>query len=245
LTGAIATTLNPNLLWGFIRDFRIDYITSVPEIYELLGRLRNPGTELPSLKALVSGGSTLTSGGYERIRSAFSIDVLHGYGLTEFTPVSGNMRGMARKATVGPIGMGVECRIASPVADGSGEIQIKAPAMTREYYHRPRESGEAILQGWFRTGDLGRMDEEHLVFLRELKQTRKVNGNIVDLQEIVRALRMDPEVAEAEVFWEDNALSARIATCANIDFLEKAQKLKTFLRGIVADYKIPKRIIQI
>jgi len=245
LTGSIALTLHPRLLWGFIRDFRIDYITSVPEIYEMFCRLREPSIDLSSLKAFVSGGSRLAGDSYDKIRSAFSIDLLHGYGMTEFTPVSGNVRGQARNGTVGPIGRGLECRIASPLSDGVGEIQIKAPWITKRYYRRPGETKEAFLEGWFRTGDLGRLDGEHLVFVRELKNTRKINGNIVDLQELSRALRMDPEVAEAEITWEQDALVARIATRARIDFKEKSQKLKTFLRGNLAEYKIPKRIIQI
>lgn len=245
LTGSIARTLNPRLLWGFIHDFQIDYITSVPEIYDLLCRLRDPTIDLSSLKAFISGGSTLSDQLFERIREVFSVEPLHGYGLTEFTPVSANTRGKPQKGTVGPIGKGLECRIASPQAGGMGEIQIKAPAMTRQYYRRDRESREACHEGWFRTGDLGRLDGEHLVFLKELKNTRKINGNIVDLLEVSRALRLDPQVAEAEVVLEGDVLVARIAVPAGINFKEKAQELRIHLRGALAGYKIPKCMIQI
>ena len=245
LTGALALTLNPRLLWGFIRDLCINHVTSVPEIYELFCRLRDPSVDLSSLKAFVSGGSKLDGDGYARIRNAFSIDLLHGYGLTEFTPVSRNVRGRARPGTIGPVCAGLECRIGSPLADGSGEIQVKAPSVAKGYYRRPVESREAFQEGWFRTGDLGRLDGEHLVFQGELKNTRKINGNIVDLCEVSRALKMNPEVAEAEVAWEEGMLVARIAASNRIDIKEKSRELKAFLRGNLAEYKIPKRISQI
>ena len=243
LTGSIALTLNPRLLWGFIRDFRIDHITSVPEIYELLCRLRDPdASTCPPSRRSSPAAALLSTEGYERIRSAFSVDLLHGYGLTEFTPVSRNIRGKARPGTIGPICAGLECRIGSPQPDGPGEIQIRGPSVAQGYYRRPRESREAFQEGWFRTGDLGRMEGEHLVFLREMKDTRKINGNIVDLAEVSRAIKIDPEVAEAEVGWTEGVLEARIAIPAGIDFKEKSQRIKSSLRGILAEYKIPKRI---
>lgn len=245
LTGVFALTLNPRLLWGFIRDLRIDHVTSVPEIYELFCRLRDPDADLSSLKAFVSGGSVLAGDEYERIRSAFSVDLLHGYGLTEFTPVSRNIRGQARPGTIGPVSAGLECRLGSPLPDGSGEIQIRAPSVAKGYYRKPRESREAFQEGWFRTGDLGRLEGGHLLFLREIKDTRKINGNIVDLAEVSRALKTDPEVAEAEVGWTEGVLEARIAIPAGIDFREKSQRIKASFKGILADYKIPKRIVQL
>jgi long-subunit acyl-CoA synthetase (AMP-forming) len=245
LTGVLALTLNPRLLWGLVRDLRIEHVTSVPEIYELFCRLRDPGVDLSCLKTFVSGGSRLSADRYERIRSAFSIDLLHGYGLTEFTPVSRNIRGQARAGTIGPICPGLECRLGSALPDGSGEIQLKAPSVSQGYYRRPQESAEAYQEGWFRTGDLGRLESGHLQFLREIKGTRKVNGNIVDLAEVLRALKLDPEVSEAEVDWQEGVLEARIATRTGIDFRKKSQGIKALLRGALAEYKIPKRISQI
>jgi long-subunit acyl-CoA synthetase (AMP-forming) len=245
LTGSITRTLNPRLLWEFIHDFQIDYITSVPEIYNLLCRLRDPAVDLSSLKGFICGGSALRDEIFERIQETFAVEPLEGYGLTEFTPVSANKRGQPRKGTVGPLGKGIECRISSTLPEGMGEIQIKAPSIMGQYYRRERESREAFQDGWFRTGDLGRLDGEHLVFLKELKETRKINGNMVDLQEVSRALRLDPQIAEAEVVLEEETLVARIAIPAGINFKEKTQQLRTSLRGILAEYKIPKRMIQI
>ncbi|HUI69734.1 MAG TPA: class I adenylate-forming enzyme family protein, partial [Spirochaetia bacterium] len=180
----IADTMHPRRLFACVRDLRIDHVTSVPEVYALLARVHDPSMDLSSLRVFVSGGSLLTQESYALIKELFSVDVLHGYGLTEFTPVSRNIRGRARGGTVGPICGGVECRIDSPDPQGVGEILIQAPHIGSHYVGRPMESQEAQSGPWFRTGDLGRFDDGHLVFEREKKGTRKINGNMVDLEEV-------------------------------------------------------------
>lgn len=241
MTSVIVDTMHPRLLCQYIRDFHIEYVTSVPEIYELLYRLRDPAVDLPSLKAFISGGSNLTPDSYANIKSAFSVDLCHGYGLTEFTPVSANRRHETRPGTVGPLCDQVVCRINASAPDGAGEILIKTPHETGVYYRRPRESAEAHRDGWFRTGDIGRMDRGHLVFVKELKNTRKINGNLVDMEELSRAIRLDKEIADVHVGWENNSLFAHLAMCRNVDFDEKAKRLKTSLRENLAEYKVPKR----
>jgi len=232
-------TIHPHRVFNLIRDLRIDHMTSVPEIYSLLARLRDPSADLSSLKVFVSGGSLLSADTYEHIKSVFSVDLLHGYGLTEFAPVSRNMRGRARAGTIGPVCGGVICRIDSPKPDGVGEIFIKAPHVGATYYGRPSESREAMCDGWFRTGDLGRFDEDHLVFTGELKKTRKINGSMVDLEEVSRAILIDPDVAEVHVGWERNALFADLGLRRNVDFEEKVKQIRASLRGTLAGYKIP------
>jgi len=190
MTSIIARTAHPRLLFEYIRSYHIDYITSVPEIYELLLKFRHKESAIDSLKAFVCGGSRLSENSYEKIVKAFDIDLLHGYGLTEFTPVSRNIRGSARSGTIGPLCSGVYCRVASPDSKGHGEILFKTPHMARAYHRRPRETAHAYTGGWFKTGDIGRLQNDHLIFLKEKKNTRKINGNIVDLNEVRKAILM-------------------------------------------------------
>lgn len=241
MTSVIVDTMNPRLIFQHISDFQIEHVTSVPEIYELLGRLHDHAFDLSSLKVFVSGGSVLTADSYVNLTKAFSIDLLHGYGLTEFTPVSRNIRNKARPGTVGPLCDKVTCRIDASAPDGSGEILIKTPQETGVYYRRPRESGEAHRDGWFRTGDIGRIEDGHLMFVKELKNTRKINGNLVDLEEVVHAIRLDAEVAEVRLEWEKNSLHAHLAVSRRVDFDEKMKRLKGSLREVLAEYKIPRR----
>lgn len=242
MTSALGSSLHPRRVFDCIRDLRIDHVTTVPEVLEMLHRVHDPAAELGSLQTFVSGGSVLTATSWDAIRKRFSVDILHGYGLTEFTPVSRNIRGRSRGGTVGPVCDGVECRVFEADADGVGEIQVRARNIGGTYYRRPAESAQATMDGWFRTGDLGRLDEGHLVFCRELKGTRKVNGNIVDLAEVERAFRCDPDVAQVDLLWKNNDLSARIAMRRGVDRDAKRGSLRDTLRALLAPHKIPREI---
>ena len=237
MTMILSHTLHPRRLLSYIDEHRIDYITLVPEILRLLTRFRASGGELSSLKAFVSGGSVLTSDGYDAAREAFGIELLHGYGLTEFAPASRNIRGEARRGTTGPLCSGVECRIADPDPSGTGEILIRTPDLFRGYYRRPLVSAEAFLGGWFRTGDLGYVDGGHLRFVRERKRTRKINGVLVDLEEVRRAILEFPRIRHAEVSCENGELSA------DVDIGEaEVVELKNFLATVVSPQKVPRLI---
>jgi long-chain acyl-CoA synthetase len=217
-------------------------MAAVPEIYELLSRLKDPKEDLSSLKTLVSGGSLLTKDSYENIRNGLGIELCQGYGLTEFTPVSANRRYEARSGTVGPVCEQVACRIESASHEEQGEILVKTPDIMGCYYHRPQESKEANQEGWFRTGDLGRFDDGHLVFIKELKKTRKINGNLVDLEEVSRAICKDKDIAEAQIKLDGNCLVAGISISRHIDLESKTKELRFYLKKNLAAYKIPKKI---
>ncbi len=88
----LSQTVNPLKLFQYILEYKINIITAVPEIYEILFNCREESVDLSSLKVFVSGGSRLTNENYQKIQHAFGIELLHGYGLTEFTPVSRNIR---------------------------------------------------------------------------------------------------------------------------------------------------------
>ncbi len=245
VTAVISGTVNPLHLFGIIKKFDISIITAVPEVYELMYRLKDGSTHLPSLEVFVSGGSVMNAELFEQVREAFNVEYLHGYGLTEFTPVSRNIRGQGRPGTIGPVCRGVECRIDSPGTDGAGEILVRTPSMAKGYFRRRAETAGAFSGGWFKTGDIGKMEDGHLIFVRELKDTRKYKGNMVDLEEVRRALMMHPIVREAEIACIDNVLSAGIGIDSVNDFNEEVRIIKKDLEGVIARYKIPKVMMRL
>jgi long-chain acyl-CoA synthetase len=213
ITSVIANTMHPIKIFELIDEFKINHVIAIPEIYLLWEKFKDLAGKLPSLKVFGSGGSLLTREAYSQIKNAFSIDLLHGYGLTEFTPVSRNMRGEARAGTVGPLCEGVECKIKSEEENNAGEILLKTDFMFRGYYKNPKVTQEAFEGDWFKTGDIGRIDDDHLVFVREKKRTRNVNGNMVDFEELDRIMN-------------------------SIDKNDPSD-LKTSLKNVIAAYKIP------
>jgi long-subunit acyl-CoA synthetase (AMP-forming) len=208
----------------------------------LLWKCRGIALDLSSLQLLFSGGSRLSDELYHNIHKDFGVYLAHGYGLTEFTPVSRNSANHNRVGTVGPICNGVRVRIDQPSAEGFGEILFETEGMARGYLNRPAETKSAFRDGWFRTGDIGRIDNGHLVFLRERKNTRKVNGNMVDLEEVRRALLSIPSIHEAHVTFEKGRVSAVVGDSGSNRHPNVIDIMKRELTRKIASYKIPKNI---
>lgn len=244
ITAVLTQTIHPRIVFQVIRDYRIEYITSVPHIYRLLLRLKEESSNLGSLRAFVSGGTVLTAEEYQEISAGFGVEVLHGYGLTECTPISRNVRGEARGGTIGPICDRIDCRIADPSEAGLGEILIRTPFMTKEYLDRDRETREAFEGGWFKTGDRGCFEGDHLVFVEEIKKTRKINGNMVDLEEIRKAILLDDQIARVDIHYDNNSLFARCRVSRKVEPASKARELTIYLRELLAAYKIPRVLIE-
>ena len=103
----------------------------------------------------VSGGAPLG----ERLGHFYrgiGVQVLEGYGLTETTaPTAVNRPGLTKIGTVGPPMPGTSLRV-----DDDGQIWVAGPHVFRGYRHMPEETAEAVVDGWFRTGDIGTLDED-------------------------------------------------------------------------------------
>jgi long-chain acyl-CoA synthetase len=105
---------------------------------------------------------------------AVGVEVYEGYGLTETSPVIALACPSAwRLGTVGKIVPGVECRIAP-----DGEILTRGPHIMKGYFNKPKATAEAIDEdGWFHTGDIGRIDEDGFLMITDRKKEILVNSN--------------------------------------------------------------------
>jgi len=105
---------------------------------------------------------------------AVGVEIYEGYGLTETSPVIALACPSAwRLGTVGKIVPGVECRIAP-----DGEILTRGPHVMKGYFNKPKETAEAIdADGWFSTGDVGRIDADGFLMITDRKKEILVNSN--------------------------------------------------------------------
>jgi long-chain acyl-CoA synthetase len=159
------------------------------------------GMGLDALRYLVSGGAhlpRLLSRDFERL----GFPVFQGYGITETAPVlSVNLPGRCKNESVGLPIPGVEVRIADPDATGVGEIIVKGPNVMKGYYKNEEMTREVFRDGWFYTGDLGRMDGDGFLYVTGRKKSLIVTkgGKNISPEEIEEELLKSPFIKEVLV----------------------------------------------
>jgi acyl-CoA synthetase (AMP-forming)/AMP-acid ligase II len=110
---------------------------------------------------------------------------------------------------------------------------------------RPELGGQIFVDGWFRTGDRVAFSGDHLVWVGEKKRTRKVNGNIVDLLEVQDAITSFQGITDAQVTLDPNGkIVAALTSGQGEDLQTVIPRLREFLRGALALYKLPRTFRQ-
>ena len=168
--------------------------------------------DLTSIKGVVSGGAALppaTAESFEKMVGTKGV-IKQGYGLSETSPVASSNPGYGRNdpSTVGLPYPGTEIKIADPndpdkiMAIGEmGEICIRGPQVFKGYYNKPNETAEVLTEdGWFRTGDLGHLDDDMYLHITDRKKRMIiVNGENVFPNKIESKICKHPAIAECVV----------------------------------------------
>ncbi len=134
------------------------------------------------------------------------IRIHEGYGLTETSPVIAvNTPNAHRVGSVGkPLG-NVEVRIAD-----DGEILVRGPSVFRAYWNKPQETSDAFLDDWFKTGDIGRIDEDGFLYVTDRKKDllKTSGGKFIAPQPIESSFKHHPWIAEAVVVGDKHKFPA-------------------------------------
>ncbi|SCG34446.1 long-chain-fatty-acid--CoA ligase [Micromonospora coxensis] len=183
----------------------------VPTMYvALLDASRDLDT-LPALRLCVSGGASLPVAVLETFHTTFRTTVFEGYGLSETSPTATTNQPHfgTRAGTVGHPVWGVEVEIARADLDDRiellptgelGEIVIRGHNVFAGYLGRPEDTAEAVVDGWFRSGDLGRKDADGFITIVDRTQDIIIRGGFnVYPREVEEALIRHPSVGQVAV----------------------------------------------
>src|SRR5215472_3224325 len=192
---------------------RVTFFAGVPTMYHALLSCESAADYdlaaiAANLRVAVSGGAPLPAELMRQFEDRFAVPILEGYGLSETSPVATFNR-MDRPRRPGSVGLpvwGVEVKIVaddgSPAAQGEpGEIVIRGHNVMKGYLGRPEATAAAIdPMGWFRTGDVGRRDEDGYLYVVDRKKDMIIRGGFnVYPRELEEVLLTHPEVSLAAV----------------------------------------------
>jgi len=209
--------------------------------------------DVSALRVCMSGGAAMPVEVLRAFEEAFGALVLEGYGLSETSPVA-SFNHPDRERKPGSIGTpirGVEMRVVdeqgAEVPQGEvGEIAIRGHNVMKGYWRRPEETARAIPDGWFRTGDIGRVDEDGYFAIVDRKKDLIIRGGYnVYPREIEEVLYEHQAVAEAAVIGlphpelgEEVVAAVALKPGASVT----AEELRDHVKTQVAAYKYPRRV---
>lgn len=167
-----------------------------------------------NLSLLVSGGAPLDPM-YWKFFDSIGISLLNGYGITECSPiVAVNPIDRPKQGSVGLVLPNAEVKIIDPDADGNGEICVAGSSVMLGYYNNKQATEDAFDDIWFKTGDIGHLDEENYLYISGRKKNLIIlaNGKNIYPEEIEELVLRIPEVIETVVYCENEVITAEVYT---------------------------------
>jgi long-chain acyl-CoA synthetase len=196
---------------GLMQKENVTFFAGVPTMWwGLLGALEGADVEkiAANMRVAVSGGASLPVEIIKEVSARLGVQILEGYGLSETSPVA-TFSDPDREPRPGSIGIpvwGIELKLLdgdwNPVegVDEIGEIAIRGHNIMRGYLNRPEATAEVMRDGWFRTGDLARRDEDGFYYIVDRSKDMIIRGGFnVYPREVEEVLIQHPDVSLAAV----------------------------------------------
>jgi long-chain acyl-CoA synthetase len=244
----------PKKILGLLKEHRPTAFIGIPSMFNALLSAKSATPEhFSSLKWIVSGSEPLPKAVFRGFKERFGVVINEGYGLTETSPVTNWCRPQNhRDHSVGPALPDVEMKIVSPTGQRlepgeEGEIYLRGPNVMAGYYKMPEETAKVFdEEGFFRTGDMGKVDEDgHLYITGRIKEMLIIGGENVFPREIEEVLNAHPTVDASIVIGMQDESRGEVAL-AFVELKEGAEfdetELRSFCRQRLAQFKVPREI---
>lgn len=246
-----------------MRDCKVTVAMLAPTMIVMI--LQQPDVasyDLGSLRLIFYGSSPIDAVWVRRAMATFpGVDLQHNYGLTETAPIltavePAEVRALFEsgdeailRAAGRPLA-GVDLTIrdddGNELTQGEvGEVVVRGPNVASGYYNRPEETAAAFRNGWFYTGDLGRLDENGLLFLVDRKKDMVITGSEnVYTTEVEAAIYLHPHVQEAAVIGVPDEKYGEALFAVVVPVQGQSLSIDDIVehcRGRIGAYKIPRR----
>ncbi len=231
----------PTMWWGLLGA-----LTDEVDVKKIAGNLR----------IAVSGGASLPVEIIKQVKERFGVQILEGYGLSETSPVA-TFSDPERDPRPGSIGVpiwGVQLKLIDgdwktvEGADQVGEIAIRGHNIMKGYYNRPDATAEVMRDGWFRSGDLARRDEDGFYYIVDRAKDMIIRGGFnVYPREIEEVLMTHPAVSLAAVVGvpdESHGEEIKAFVILNEGASVTGEELVAWSKEQMAAYKYP-RIVEV
>ncbi len=248
---------DPATALDFIEEYKVTHTLGVPTMIAAIAELQHAEPrDTSTLKVVAHGGSPIATEVVRRATEAFpTAEFVHVYGMTEASPLVTGLRNeqdlldQDRSRSCGQALIGCQVKIidhaGAEVPRGEvGELAARGPNIMEGYWRKPEQTDQVLKDGWYRSGDMGYMDEEGFVFLVDRAKDMIVSGGEnVYCTEVEEALYKHPAVLEAAVFgipdedWGE-AVHAVVVPRESVT----PEELIAFCREHIAGYKLPKAI---
>lgn len=250
---------DPAKIMQSLASGRISTTVMVPTLLAMMVPKLQPGM-FPALKRIHYGASSIDPLLLEKVMHVFGCDLIQIYAATETTAAlcilspEDHRQGLTRRelwTSAGKPGGDAQLRIVDvdgrDVPTGTpGEILVRSGSTLRGYWRNPQATADAIRDGWYHTGDMGRLDAEGYVYVVDrVKDMIISGGENVYSSEVENALASYPGLAEYAVVgvqdtqWGEMVTACVVPTPGENPTLESIQE---HLRPLLAGYKIPKRL---
>jgi len=253
--GAYISTLNEfnrNRVFDSIEREHITVLPAVPFMLSMLAETFLPKPRnLSSLKLVISAGASLPKETAYKFHDKFGIYPRQLYGSTETGVISINLSNdiKSRLDSVGRPVKNVQVIIFKEDCTKAdkheiGEIAVKSPSMTTGYYGLPEETRISFRDGYYFTGDLGKIDEEGYIYIVGRKKLFiNISGNKVDPNEVETLLLQHPKVKEAVILGAKDHQGNEIVKAVIVPKGEmETKEVYEFCKGRISDFKIPRVI---
>lgn len=241
--------IRPGALWPHVHEHGVTWFSAVPSILAKLPVASGEGHG--SLRFARSCSSSLAPPLWAALEQRFGVPVVEAYGMTEAShQMASNPLppGNRRPGTVG-LPAGAEVAVVDeawrPVAAGSaGEVAVRGPGVIDGYLDNPEANAASFRDGWFRTGDLGRLSPDgYLTLDGRLKELINRGGEKIAPREVDEALLSHAAVREAVAYGVPDAKWGEVVHAAVVvDGGLSPDELREFCSDRLAAFKVPRRI---